>query len=163
VCGRGGGSIDPTPAAYVFVPVSVLSPLLMQTEQVRVRVNTNLKARSLSELEEAKKSMHAAAFRYLISELERELRELASGGEAEERKKTDRSSDDVYVIELDGKEIKLESSMGALCVGIVEDCRDVLSKHEDLPAEDFLDDGMYRYLVAESLETKEMGKYKFLL
>ena len=128
-----------------------------------MRVNANLKARSLAELEEAKKTMHVAAFRYLMGELDKELRELAVGSEAEERRMSDSGTGGFVGTDFEGNEIFREGGVEALCQGIMEDCGAVLRKHEGLPAEDFLDDGVYRYLVAEALETKEMGKTKFLL
>jgi hypothetical protein len=130
---------------------------------VHVRVNANLKARSLTELEEAKKTMHVAAFRYLMGELDKELGELAAGEEAQERKKADANTGRFCGTDFDGNEIDREGTLEALCEGIMEDCRAILTKHEGLPAADFLDDGVYRYLVAEALETKDMGKIKFLL
>ncbi len=128
-----------------------------------MRVNANLKARSLTQLKEAKKSMHVAAFRYLLCELEKELGELASGEEAQERKKAGTKPGTYEWIDFEGKTIRREGTVEALILGITEDCRSILSKHEGFPAEDFLDDGAYRYLVAEALETKEMGKQKFYL
>lgn len=131
---------------------------------MHVRVNANLKARSLTELEEAKKTMHVAAFRYLMGELDKELGELAGGEEAQERKKADASSGLFGGTDFEGKRmISRGGTVEALCEGIMEDCRAILTKHEGLPAADFLDDGVYRYLVAEALETKDMGKIKFLL
>ena len=118
--------------------------------KVHVRVNANLKARSLRELEEAKKRMHVAAFHFLLDELETELKELAAGEEAAERSRTDTACSSYFSVE-------------ALCDGIMKDCRSILAKHEGRAAADFLDDGAYRYFVAESLETKDMGRYKFLL
>ena len=117
--------------------------------KVRVRVNANLKARSLRELEEAKKNMHISAFRFLLTELEKELKELAAGEKAQEKKKSDPSCASYFSVE-------------ELCNGIMIACSDILTKHESHEAADYLDDAVYRYLVAESLETKEMGKYKFL-
>jgi hypothetical protein len=128
-----------------------------------VRVNANLKARSLTELEEAKKTMHVAAFRYLMGELEKELGELAAGPEAQERTKADPYTGSFRGTDFEGNKIERGGTVEALCKGIVEDCGAILTKHEGLPAADFLDDGAYRYLVAEALETKEMGKTKFLL
>ena len=130
---------------------------------MHVRVNANLKARSLTELEEAKKTMHVAAFRYLMGELDKELGELAAGEEAQERKKADTFTGVFGWTDFEGRYICRGGTVKALCKGIMEDCRAILTKHEGLPAADFLDDGVYRYLVAEALETKDMGKIKFLL
>ena len=134
-----------------------------RSHQVHVRVNANLKARSLTELEEAKKTMHVASFRYLMGELDKELGELAAGEEAQEREKADTYNGSFVGTDFDGNKIRREGTVEALCEGIMEDCRAILTKHEGLPAADFLDDGVYRYLVAEALETKDMGKIKFLL
>ena len=142
---------------------SVLKSKLSALTQVHVRVNANLKARSPTELEEAKKTMHVASFRYLMGELDKELGELAAGEEAQERKKADTYTGGFSVTDFEGNEIEREGTVEALCEGIMEDCRAILTKHEGLPAADFLDDGVYRYLVAEALETKDMGKIKFLL
>ncbi len=111
-----------------------------------VRVNANVKARSLTELKWAKKTMHVAAFRYLMGELDKELRELAAGQEAQERTKADNITALFGVIdfELEGKQISRGGTVEALCEGIMEDCRAILTKHEGLPAADLLDDGVYR-------------------
>ena len=162
----------PGEGEYLWVPIAFLESTGETRKEATahgvitvmgLRVNANLKARSLLELEEAEKRMHVAAFRYLIDELEKELRELAAGEEAEERKKTDNGLSGSFSATPAGKKIEREGTVEALCDGIVEDCRAILTRHEELPAEDFLDDGVYRYLVAESLETKDMGRYKFLL
>ena len=131
---------------------------------MRVRVNSNLKARSLRELEEEKKGMHIATFRYLIGELEQKLRELASGQQAEERKQMDTGINETWIVRRQGQEdIRHTGTVEALCEGIVEECRLILTKHERLDPEYYLNGDKYRYLVAESLETKEMGMFKFLL
>ncbi len=132
---------------------------------MHVRVNANLKARSLTELEEAKKTMHVAAFRYLLGELGKDLGELAAGEKAQEKKKAETgiANDHYGGTDFEGKKISRGGTLEALCEGIMEDCHAILTKHEGLSAADFLDDGVYRYLVAEALETKEMGKIKFLL
>ena len=144
----------------LFPPCSFLEPLGTEAVEVtsfgvlgkvRVRLNANLKARSLAELVAQKRIMHNAAFGYLISELERELREQLDGPECLERMKTDQ-----YSKEWDGNPTYLVDR-------IVEQCREVKSKHGRVSTEDFLDDDMYRSLVSESLMVKDMGKDKFNL
>jgi hypothetical protein len=119
--------------------------------KVRVRLNANLKARSLAELVAQKRIMHNAAFGYLISELERELREQLDGPDCLERMKTDQ-----YAKEWDGNPTYLVDR-------IVEECREVQAKHGRVSTEDYLDDDVYRSLVSESLMVKDMGKDKFSL
>ena len=119
--------------------------------KVRVRLNANLKARSLAELVAQKRIMHAAAFGYLISELDRDLRELVAGPAVAERMLTDQ-----YAREHDG-------SPTYLVERIIEECRSIHTKHSILETEQFLDDDMYRSLVAESLKVKDMGRAKFSL
>jgi hypothetical protein len=121
--------------------------------RLRLRLNANLKARNLSELEGQKKQMHLSSFKYLLDELERQLVEMASGPEAK------RKSDlyDPYT------KADFGTTGVQYAAKIVEQTREVLLAHEQLPAADFVDDDIYRSLVAESLEVRDMGKEKFFL
>mmetsp|Transcript_42079 Transcript_42079/g.87924 ORF Transcript_42079/g.87924 Transcript_42079/m.87924 type:complete len:657 (-) Transcript_42079:439-2409(-) len=145
----------------LFAPCSFLEPLGDEAIEVtstgvvgrlRLRLNANLKARNLSELEGQKKQMHLASFKYLLDELERQLVEMASGPEAK------RKSDlyDPYT------KADFGTTSVQYAAKIVKQTREVLA-HEHLPAVDFVDDDVYRSLVAESLEVRDMGKEKFFL
>ena len=116
---------------------------------MQVRLNTNLKARSLPQLVEQKRRMHLAAFERLLDELDEELREQAQGAEARAREETDRMARDY--------------GASKLCDAIMAQCRAMLAAHESCAAGDFHDDDLYRLLVSESLDAKEMGKNKFRL
>jgi hypothetical protein len=117
--------------------------------KVQVRLNTNLKAWSLQQLVDQKRRMHLASFEYLLDELDKELREQARGLEARAREETDQKAH-VY-------------RASDLCDAIMAQCRLILAAHESCTADEFHDDDLYRSLVSESLDAKEMGKNKFRL
>ena len=89
--------------------------------------------------------MHLAAFRFLAEESARDLRRIAQEGQAEARLASDRGrfSDNTvpYTIEM-------------LISRIVELVREVLARHEGLAAKDYTDDGAFRRLVHEMMETR---------
>ncbi len=142
----------------MFPPCSFLEPVGGESveasahgilSKVQVRLNTNLKALSLQQLVEQKRRMHLASFAYLLDELEKELQEQAQGSEARAREEMDQMAHDCRACDL--------------CDSIMEQCRAILAAHESCTAEDYHNDDLYRSLVSESLDTKEMGKNKFRL
>ena len=140
----------------LFAPCSFLEPqsgeVMELTEhglvaKFRIRLNVNLKSRTCEELVAQKKQMHISSFEYLLDELAQELAELVASPDAASRALRD--------------PLTRVANAGQLRSRIMEQCREVLRQHQAVPAELYLDDCMYRSLVAESLEVKEMGKYKF--
>lgn len=140
----------------LFAPCSFLEPQGNEVMELtkyglvakfRIRLNVNLKSRTCEELVAQKKQMHISSFEYLLDELAQELAELIISSEALERAKRD--------------PLTRVANQGQLRSRIMEQCREVLRHHQAIPAKEYLDDSIYRSLVAESLEVKEMGKYKF--
>ena len=138
---------------YLFVPCSFVEQageMSMEVkgnsvlEMIPVRVNANLKAMTLEERVEAKKNMHVAAFEHLIREIENELNLLASHGDAKERLEKDESKGSIHTVE-------------GFLKRIVEQCKDVLSKHKAASTSDFVKDRVFRSLVREMIEVKAMA------
>ena len=101
----------------LFVPCSFLEPQggeVMEVTsdgllgKVHIRINMNIKSRTCEDLVSMKKEMHISSFKYLLGELEKELKESAKSDEAVERARNDISfalsgegySLDVFVCEI---------------------------------------------------------------
>jgi hypothetical protein len=100
----------------------------------------------LQELLAQKKSMHLNAFGLLIGELSRDLRRIADEEGAEAR------------LASDGQRIFEDCTMEGFLQRIAELVKEVLSRHEGLAAEDYTDDGTFKGLVQEMLETRAMAE-----
>ena len=99
----------------------------------------------MQELLGQKKSMHVAAFRFLVEELVRRLHSIAEeeGAEARLAAEGERTvfTDTPYTV-------------GMLLGRIESLVREVLARHEGLPAESYTDDGAFRRLVQEMMDTR---------
>ena len=63
---------------------------------IPVRVNVNLKAERLEQLEEKKKSIHVTGFEFRVNELRHKLQAEAGAGDAEARLKRDKDRGGQY-------------------------------------------------------------------
>ena len=117
---------------------------------VPVRVNLNLKTETVEELLQKKKSMHVTGFEFRVNELRQQLRDEASAGNAEARLKRDKASQGVYWEKEHSVEGFIEAQTGKVSA--------VLELHRARAAADYSDDGVYRSLVAESLEAASMAQ-----
>ena len=133
---------------------------------VPVRINANLKARTVGELRTQKRDMHVAAFRYQLAETARDLARIAEEERAEDRLARDwsRVLNLQYWLSLggrlewllpgmsDGTEVRFTAA--GLLARIVAQCETVLERHEALPPEGYNDDEAFRHIVAEMLATR---------
>jgi hypothetical protein len=104
-----------------------------------------------------KKSMHMTTFRYLVNELEKELKEIAVTDEAKEKQANDEATGNVYHDD-DG----VVNQFGLIRT-ILTACQNVVTQHDAVDATIYLNEDIYRILVAESLDVKHMGKDMFLI
>ncbi len=116
-----------------------------------MRVNLNLRSRTVEEMLGQKKSLHLSSFRFLLEQSRAELHALAESPAAVER-----AGRDAYPF------VVLGLTMHDLLGRIEADCADVLKRHEAVPPERYLDAALYRSLVAESLDTAAMARSKLL-
>ncbi len=93
--------------------------------------------------------MHVNAFRFLIGEILRDLRHIAAEGGADARLSGD------AVCSLDGGK---QYTIGMFLDRIVDLVNEVLGRHEELPAERYTDNGLYRRLVQEMMDARAMAE-----
>ena len=116
---------------------------------IPVRVNANIKTKTVEELVDQKKIMHLTAFNYLVHEIENELAEVAGGidGRAEQRLACDKTREANHTV--------------AGFIGkIVEQCRDVESRHKAVSSHLYIKDQVFRGLVLEMIDVKLMAVSK---
>jgi len=143
---------------YLYAPFSFLQmigvPYVEVTEDfgvirmIPVKINANIKTRTLEEQLEMKKEMHVTAFRHHIDDIEVELNNKRSTSGAAERLRADKSADEKHTLE-------------GFVARIVEQCKDVLSRHKAKNHEDYVNDAVYRNLVLEMIDVKSMAVAKF--
>ena len=90
--------------------------------------------------------MHVNAFRLLMDELSRDLRRIADEEQAEAR------------LASDGGRMYGDYSVQGFLQRIVELAEEVLGRHEGRKAEDYTDDGTFKGLVQEMLDTRAMAE-----
>ena len=147
---------------YLWLPLSFLQPErggstieVTQTglvSMVHVRVIPNHKTSTIEEAVGKKKSMHMAAFNYLVEELSHHLENEASKAPVKKRFKEDLSKNQGGVFTL---ELMIKS--------IVDECKARLAVHAAINADEFVGDEKYRGLVTEMLDLQTMAKSKFRL
>ena len=118
---------------------------------VPVRVIPNLKAGTVKEARERKKTAHLAAFRFLVEELREELKQIAEKRNAAERYNADLT-----------KNIAKSTTVDGLISSIVAQCEERLEAHKMRDAADFAEDEVFQALVKEVLDVKTMARYQFL-
>jgi hypothetical protein len=140
---------------FLFVPCSFLQPdgppaLEVVAEGIvnviPVHLSVNLRTETLGELVEKKKRLHLASAVAIVEEVRHELEQWATSPEAAARLRRDPWHGDYTAASLAAK--------------IVEECNSVVKRQREAAAEDFVDDGMFRGLVSEVLDTKTWAKEK---
>ena len=118
-------------------------------EVIPVRVNANIKTKTVEELVDQKKIMHLTAFNYLVHEIENELAEAAGGinGRAERRLACDKTREANHTVT-------------GFISKIVEQCRDVESRHKAVSSHLYVKDQVFRGLVLEMIDVKLMAVSK---
>jgi ankyrin repeat protein len=132
---QGGGRVEVVDGGLVtFMPV---------------KVNLNLKTETVEELKEKKKRLHLVSARAMVEEVRYELGEWAKSAEAAARlqKDTSRNQGGTFTVT-------------TLADAIVKQCEDVVKRHEAATLQEYVDDGTFRALVGEMLDTKAWAKEK---
>jgi hypothetical protein len=144
----------PAELEYLWVPCSFVAPdgppRLEVTPRgvvrlVPVRVNTNLSSRTVEELLGQKRRIHLAAFRFLIGEVRRDLGSIA-----------DLDSTKARHVQDPFNFIPVEKLVGM----IVGQCEERLRAHEEMEAQEYAEDGVFRGLVTEMLDVKQWAVSK---
>jgi hypothetical protein len=115
-----------------------------------VRVNLNLKSETVEELLEKKRTTHLAGARAMVDEVRFELEEWVESPAALERIERDLQDHARFNSSHDG----VTFSPKTLAAKIVEQCEEVVQRHEDAPVSEYVDDASFRWLVSEVLDTK---------
>jgi len=121
-----------------------------QVTIVPVRVNVNLKAERLEQLEEKKKAIHLTGFEFRVGELRQKLQQVALAGDADARLKRDKVRQETHW--------KKPHTVEGYIDAQVKKVEAVLARHRALAAADYSDDALYRGLVAESLDAARMAE-----
>ena len=133
----------PAEQECLFVPCSFLEPHgneVMEVTpdglvgKVRIRLNMNIKSRTCEDLVSQKKQMHITSFKYLLGELEKDLKEDAQKEDAINKAKNDIS----FTLSWGRK------NLDTFVSNIVDQCTQNLAAHQKLEPEQFLDDAVYR-------------------
>jgi hypothetical protein len=106
---------------------------------VPVRLNVNLKAETLEQLENKKKTWHMTSFQYRIEELRSQLKDMTREGDAAARLLRDGHRD-------------TSISVNQLIENLVSKVQLVKSRHNDIDPRLYANEGKYRSLVSESLD-----------
>ena len=106
---------------------------------VPVRLNVNLKAETLEQLENKKKDWHMTSFSYRIEELRNHLKLISVEGNAAAR------------LQRDGVR-RTSIMLDQLIESLIEKVVIVKSRHSVMKASDYSNEAIYRSLVSESLD-----------
>lgn len=164
----------PSEKEYLYVPMSFLQPLGSANDvcfipasrglvnAYAVRINCNLKSETVEQLISKKKDMHIAAFVAAVDEVRNEIQaefDACNGAARLARDRTRHQKD----TGLGGEEGKGSWDMADVLSCITNQCTAVLQRHKALPPADFVDDGNFRSLVTDVLNTKQHAKEKLRL
>ena len=149
----------PAEKEFLFVPYSFVQGEGRQRTEVvngggvltvvSVRLNINLKTETVEELKEKKKRLHLVSARAMVEEVRYELGEWAASPEAAARLQRDGSRSQGGTF-----------TAASLASAVVEQCGAVVKRHEATAVEEYVDDGAFRALVGEMLDTKAWAKEK---
>jgi hypothetical protein len=106
---------------------------------VPVRLNVNLKAETLEQLESKKKNWHMTSFQYRIEELRNQLKDMARQGNAAARLLRDGQRESSITVD-------------QLIENLIKKVQLVKGRHDGIDPRDYANEGVYRSLVGESLE-----------
>jgi ankyrin repeat protein len=110
---------------------------------VPVLVNINLKTETVDELKQKKKRLHLASAGAVVEEVRYELEQWAASAEAAARLQRDTSCNYGGTF-----------TAATIAAKIIEQCDAVLKRHRETGMEDYVDDGVFRGLVSEMLDTR---------
>jgi hypothetical protein len=142
---------------FLFVPHSFVSAAGAQYVEVTgsgvvrvlpVKVNANLKARTVEEQLALKKDMHLTAFQHRLHEIEQDLVARSAGEAAQARLGRDRSADAGF-------------TTTGFAARILDQCRDVLARHKAAGMDEYVSDRAYRDLVLEMIDVRRLALAKF--
>ena len=138
---------------YLFVPYSFVQGEGRQRTEVTegggvltvvpVHVNINLKTETVDELKQKKKRLHLASAGAIAEEVRYELEQWAASAEAAARLLRDPTRNQGGTF-----------TAATYAAKIVEQCDAVLKRHREMGMEEYVDDGVFRGLVSEMLDTK---------
>jgi ankyrin repeat protein len=114
-----------------------------------LRVNANLKARTVEELLGQKKQAHLASFRQMQEELQFDLSRVARDGSAHVRMAVDKVNPHSFTVD-------------DLLGRILQQCQAVFERQRAVPNSEFARDEVFRSLVTEMLETRAFARSKLL-
>ena len=144
---------------YLFVPYSFVQGEGRQRAEVTegggvltvvpVHVNINLKTETVDELKEKKKRLHLTSAGAVAEEVRYELEQWAASAEAAARLQRDPTRNQGGTF-----------TAATLAAKIVEQCDAVLKRHRETGMEEYVDDGVFRGLVSEMLDTKAWAMEK---
>ncbi len=148
---------------FLFVPYSFIQGEGRQRTEVvdgggvltivPVRVNINLKTETVQELKEKKKRLHLASAIAIVEELRYELEQWSSSAPAAARRELDPSR----------QEQGGPFTTATLAAAVIRQCEAVVKRQAETAVEEYVDDGVFRALVSEMLDTKAWAKEKIQL
>jgi ankyrin repeat protein len=149
----------PAEKEYLFVPYSFVQGEGRQRTEVTagggiltvvpVHVNINLKTETVDELKAKKKRLHLASARAVLEEVRYELEQWAASAESSERLQRDPTRNHGGTF-----------TAATFVAKLMEQCDAVVERHKATGVEEFVDDGVFRALVSEVLDTKAWAKEK---
>jgi len=118
---------------------------------VPVKVNLNLRMETVEELKEKKKRSYVVSARAMVDDVRFELEDWKASSKAVARLLQDPTRNQQGTF-----------TTASLAAKIVDQCQ-VVHRHFEVSAQEFVDDGMFRMLVSEMLDIKLWAKEKILL
>jgi len=161
----------PAEVEYLWVPCSYIEPsghiylhVLPEgvVKVIPVRVNANLKAKTVEDLLGQKKTMHMTAFRQLLDETRHHLETLIEENDADARLQREmaRPADKTCGFSHEKGDCKCPMDIVDF---IVKQCREVYDKQAEIDASTFANDESYRKFIGEMLDTKKFAIAKMCL
>lgn len=160
----------PREVEYLWVPCSYLEPSGPAELEVTphgivstipVRANANLITSTIEELVSQKRSMHLAAFAFLLDELQADLEALAEEGGAAARWAREKESETAKKWEKNGEKRQIPT-VAEFIGGIVVQAKKVYEQQAQVSDAEYVSDEVFRALVMEMLETKLFARSKLL-
>jgi hypothetical protein len=155
---------------YLWLPCSFVQRLQFGGRRVEVvdgglvtmfpvRVNLNLKSETVEELQEKKKATHLTGARAMVDQVRFELEEWAASAEAHARLQHDAYSKRKIGTQMAGAQHAVFTP-ATLASQIVEQCEEIVKRHEAADVAEYVDDGAFRSLVSEMLDAKAWASEK---
>ncbi len=149
----------PAEKEFLFVPYSFIQGESRQRTEVvagggvltvvPVRVNINLKTETTEELKKKKRRLHLVSARAMVEEVRDDMGKWAKSAEAAARLQKDTSCNQGGTF-----------TTATLAAAVVKQCEDVVKRHEAVNFQEYVDDGVFRALVSEMLDTKAWAMEK---